>query len=330
MQAALAMQEEGRFDDDGSNPPFWSYARDWWIWDKCPYVKESLRNGRRLTRGYVGMCRTEMLKYIDPAFHDRPLKEITSGEIDEWKYALHERHGLSKKSANNYLTILRTMFDYWWRHGVIETNPCVKVKPMAAASRRRGILTVGEVRTLFSRPGLWRNPVAELANLTAAITGMRMGEIQALRHRDVRLDGLLVVEHSWSEEYGLKETKTYRSREIPIPATFARRLYAQNGHDDEFVFSIGDPHKPLRRSCILDNLRSALERMGVPKAVQDSRGICFHSWRHYLNTRLRESGLPDAITQQITGHSTMEMTEHYSHITGHDLDKVLEVTGEIL
>lgn len=122
-----------------------------------------------------------------------------------------------------------------------------------------------EVRTLFSHPGLWLNPVAELANLTAAITGMRMGEIQALRHCDVRLDGLLVVEHSWSEEYGLKETKTYCSREIPIPDKFARRLYAQNGQDDEFVFSIGDSHKPLRRSCILDNLRSALERMGYLK-----------------------------------------------------------------
>ena len=175
MQVALAMQEDGRFDDDDANPSFWSYARDWWIWDKCPYVKESVRNGRRLTRGYVDMCRTEMLKYIDPAFHDRPLKEITSGEIDEWKYALHERHGLSKKSANNYLSILRTMFDYWWRHDIIETNPCVKVKPMAAASRQRGILMVDEVRTLFLHPGLWQNLVAELANLTAAITGMRMG-----------------------------------------------------------------------------------------------------------------------------------------------------------
>lgn len=97
---------------------------------------------------------------------------------------------------------------------------------MAAASRQRGILTVEEERTLFSHPGLWQNPVAELANLTAAITGMRMGEIQAFRHCDVRLDGLLVVGHSWPEEYGLKETKAYRLREIPVPAKFARRLYA--------------------------------------------------------------------------------------------------------
>ena len=73
---------------------------------------------------------------------------------------------------------------------------------MAAASRQRGILTVEEERTLFSHPGLWQNPVAELANLTAAITGMRMGEIQAFRHCDVRLDGLLVVGHSWPEEIG--------------------------------------------------------------------------------------------------------------------------------
>lgn len=86
----------------------------------------------------------------------------------------------------------------------------------------------------------------------------------------------------------------------------------------------------MRRSCILNNLRSALERMGVPKAVQDSRGICFHSWRHSLNAPLRECGLSGTIMQQIIGHSTMEMTEHYSHITGHDLDKVLEVIGEIL
>lgn len=43
-----------------------------------------------------------------------------------------------------------------------------------------------------------------------------------------------------------------------------------------------------------------------------------------------DTNLSDVITQQITGHSTMEMTEYYSHITGYDLDKVLEVIGEIL
>ncbi|MDD7200479.1 MAG: hypothetical protein PUH55_01530 [Spirochaetales bacterium] len=80
MEKALEMQAEGAWEPSGDGS-WWSYARDWWIWDKCPYVKESVRNGRRLTRGYVDMCRTEMLKYIDPAFHDRPLKEITSGEI---------------------------------------------------------------------------------------------------------------------------------------------------------------------------------------------------------------------------------------------------------
>ena len=100
-----------------------------------------------LTKGYVAMCRAEMMRYIDPVFHDRQLLDITSGEIDEWKYSLHEKHGLPGKSTNNYLTILKTMFDYWWRHGIIETNPCVKVKPMAAASRQRGILTVEVERT---------------------------------------------------------------------------------------------------------------------------------------------------------------------------------------
>ena len=177
--------------------------------------------------------------------------------------------------------------------------------------------------------GLWQNPVAELANLTAAITGMRMGEIQALRHCDVRLDGLLVVEHSWSEEYGVKENTNPSSCPFCSYSLLANSAGTGISHKRYIFVSIGDPHKPLRRSCILDNLCSALERMGVSKAVQDSRGICFHSWRFYLNTPLRESGLPDSIAQQNTEHSTMEMTEHYSHITKHNLDKVLEITGEI-
>lgn len=65
MQVALAMQEEGRFDDDDANPSFWSCTRDWWTRDKYTYAKESIGSLRK----YVSICSTGMLKYI-AVFHD--------------------------------------------------------------------------------------------------------------------------------------------------------------------------------------------------------------------------------------------------------------------
>lgn len=52
METAISLQASGAWDEQPAGP-FWDYAHDWWICDKCPYVRESLRNGRMLTKGYV-------------------------------------------------------------------------------------------------------------------------------------------------------------------------------------------------------------------------------------------------------------------------------------
>ena len=49
--------------------------------------------------------------------------------------------------------------------------------------------------------------------------------------------------------------------------------------------------KPLDHKTIYDALYKALERVGIPEAGRRERNITFHSWRHFLNTRMRGRSL---------------------------------------
>jgi integrase len=100
------------------------------------------------------------------------------------------------------------------RRGIIASNPADAIKPLSKDSKTRGILAVDEVKTLFG-PNVvveyWTTSTYSLANRTAATTGMRMGEIHALRWCDIGKDRI-TVHHSWDRRFGLKTTKTAKER----------------------------------------------------------------------------------------------------------------------
>ena len=62
----------------------------------------------------------------------------------------------------------------------------------------------------------WENETAKLACLIASYTGMRQGEIAALRLQDIGEDRIY-IRHSWGKYDGLKTPKNGEEREIRIP-----------------------------------------------------------------------------------------------------------------
>ena len=73
----------------------------------------------------------------------------------------------------------------------------------------RGILTRKEVERLFSFE--WENKKQQLANMLVAFTGMRAGEVSALRYCDI-YDGRIYVNHNWSVVDGEKDPKRHEVR----------------------------------------------------------------------------------------------------------------------
>lgn len=311
--------------DGSASITFGTYFKDWWGPD-CPYARESVRNGKKLSGSYVRGGAGANRNYIMPYFGRMSLSDVTRGKVERFKFALVEEKGLANKSALTYLDYLSVMLEYAARYEMIPDNPCRHIRRLSANSRTRGVLTVDEAGMLFDGP--WLNPIAELANYTAMLTGMRLGEILALKAEDVH-PGFIHVASSWSSKDGLGPTKTGVIRDVPIPKALHSRLSAFFQDDGQWVFTL-DNIRPISRHCVVHSLRKRMEAIGISHELQVSRMLCFHSWRYFLNSQLRASGLPDAITKQVTGHATDAMMEHYTRLTAFDERKVVDAQDRLV
>ena len=92
----------------------------------------------------------------------------------------------------------------------LKNNPMNNIKLLQKNCRVKSILTYEEVKMIFNPDKIsqiWKNDIIFTANLLAASTGLRMGEIQALQPENIFIDYIHVC-HSYDRKYGLKETKT--------------------------------------------------------------------------------------------------------------------------
>ena len=75
--------EEGRLIPDRP-VRFAELAQDFWVWDRCPYVKRKRVRGSTIGRRYVQQCRKRLEMHILPAFGSRRLADIATRDVDAW------------------------------------------------------------------------------------------------------------------------------------------------------------------------------------------------------------------------------------------------------
>ena len=227
---------------------------------------------------------------------------------------------------NNLTSMLTTMLQEAKRQGYIDKNPCKDLRGLSDRSKIRGIITANEAKKIFASKA-WNSDISRVASLLAAVTGMRSGEILALRYEDIKADHIH-VEHSYDARFGLKGTKTGDVRDLPIPEKVMNDLMKLRAmkQDGQFLFSIlGD--KPVSRWYLLDNLRKVMDAEEID---WEKRNVGFHSWRHFLNTQLLSHGISGEKTREITGHATEEMTQRYKHFELEDFRDIIIVTENII
>jgi integrase len=261
-----------------------------------------------------------------PYFGAYKLDKITPTLVEEWLVKLQEQ-GYSNVSINHFLTTFKVIINEAFRRGDIENNITQSIKPLSEHSKEKGILTVEEATKILNEASwekVWsKQRMHYIYNLTAAQTGMRCGEIQALHKENVFPDHIL-VKHAWDRKFGLKGTKTGKERTIPISSDLYQKLMdiADIQTAGPYIFSASSGKQPVEHKSVYKWFQKAFLNIGITEEERRKRNITFHSWRHYVNSKLRAQGIPDSIIQSITGHSDLKMTEHYTHFTLEDLNKV--------
>lgn len=148
--------------------------------------------------------------------------------------------------------------------------------------------------------------------LTAAMSGLRQGELLALRWRDIDWSArkIRVRRNYVRGEYGKPKSKR-SSRAVPLATRLARELehHSQRSRyqtDDDLVFGHPELGSPLDRSMVRKRFRRALREAG---ARPDLR---FHDLRHTFGTRMAAAGVSLRTLQEWMGHRDIKTTQIYA------------------
>ena len=258
---------------------------------------------------YTSMAR----RHLGPFFGARSLASIRVDAVAGYIQAKMQE-GLAPKTISNHLNFAHAVFGHAMKRGWATANP------VAAADRPRGRSRNGDVRFLTADeidallgavPSDLHGPTDVALYLTAAYTGLRQGELAALRWRDVDWEaGVVRVRRNFTRG-GFGTPKSRRSvRAVPMAKRVAselkhHRASTRHARDDDLVFGHPNTGQPYDASRMRKRFRVALESAGI-------RAVRFHDLRHSFGTRMAAAGAPLRAIQEWMGHSDYATTLIYA------------------
>jgi integrase len=261
-------------------------------------------------RGYESIMRAHLL----PAFGERRLEDITAEEVEAWSAQLAAR-GLANSTRLRILTCLFGVMKRAKRVWKLPRNPIADVeKPVQShAAIELEVFSPEEIHALVRAAESEQDAAIFL---TAAFTGLRRGELVALRWRSVDFTRRTIrVVASYSER-SLSTPKSGRARSVPMAPLVAEALarLANRGHDDledDLVFP-GSFGEYLDGSALYRRYKLALKRARL-------RPLRFHDLRHTFGTQVISN--PSVSILQLKawmGHQDIDTTMKYLHYAPRD------------
>ena len=234
---------------------------------------------------------------ILPALGALALDAIGTRELDRYR-ARRVAAGLHAKTVNDEVALVLHMLGLAKRWGIITEVPtCARLKVPPSTF---DFLTFEEADRLEAVGG----PMV----VVALRTGLRRGELRALRWQDVDLvAGRIVVAQALDDRGVVTPPKNGRTREIPLGDDV---LAALRGHrhlrgplvfckDNGAAFTQREMERPLQRACVRAGLRP----------------VGWHTLRHSFASHLTMRGVPPLAVMQLGGWSSLAMVQRYAHLS---------------
>lgn len=224
------------------------------------------------------------------------LNDLAIGKVDAFLLDLAQQDK-SARTRNSYRQAIVGFAEWCVVKGRLPHNPLKSVsKAEGRAMRQRRALTVAELTKLLTATEK-RCPERALLYRIALYTGLRKGEIAALRVRDLRLDDQRPTLHLEG-----RFTKNKKDAVLPLVPFLADllRTHCQGKASDARVIAV--PTKVNLR------IRKDLLVAGIAFKDESGRYADFHALRKCTATLLALGGVHPRIAQQILRHSSIDLT----------------------
>lgn len=300
-------------------PTLGNFAKPYFKFDECPYIKMLHRMGKNFSEDFAAARRGHLDNYILKKFGNKYLADINNAaQIEKWLLSLN----LSNQTLNHIKYTFKIVMEEAEREGLINNNPLLKVRRFSThVAKKKDILTPQELAKAFPNnliklSGIWKRPLYGTLFQLLLTSGLRTGEARALKwkHFD-KGNKLVTVCRAMKNKNEIGLPKNGKTRIIRIPSHTVlileeyRALSCYNEEED-FIFPGRNPFHPISKEAIIENFRKGLDRASISV---EQRNLVPHSLRHTYNT-VSVTQLPGDVVRQLTGHSDEKMTEHYNHV----------------
>lgn len=257
------------------------------------YVKNNNKPSEYINRRYI------LKSTVIPFFGKKIVSEIKSYDIEMYKSYLLQKRRVNPKTVNNYLCILSRCLKSALEWQIIEFMP--KIKLMKVPPYKYDYLTDEEAIELLKHArGHWHDMI-----LLAIRTGLRFGEIIALKWEDINLrERTLTVNRNIVR--GIEGSpKNNKTRIVPLTASVLFMLKERpREYEKVFYFRKG---LPLKHDFCRDNLHAICKEAGLRK-------IGWHQLRHSFASHLAARRNSIVAIKELLGHSDIKTTMRYAHV----------------
>ena len=241
-------------------------------------------------------------------FHTPP-DQLTEPQIRE--YLLHLKN--DRKFASASLGIAYAGIKFFYTHTAARDWKSLERIRVRRDKKLPDVLSRDEVRRLIDAV---RTPHNRAYFWTVYSLGLRLTEGLHLHVADI--DSARMMVH-------VRHGKGARDRFVPLPTTTLKALreyWASHRHPTWLFPATGRDHRaaatadhPMERSSVQGALRRVVRDLGLRKAIS------IHTLRHSYATHLLEAGVNLRLIQQYLGHSSLQTTMVYLHLTAASQDQ---------
>lgn len=295
-----------------SNTDLFGYIALEWFEIITPQVKESTNNK------YWNL----LTLYVLPQFGSKQLNEITHDFIESQCNILLtkggcKQNGLSAKTVSDILSLIRNILQFAIKKGKNISCDAHSIQIKRQVKEMR-VLSLAEQKKLckYLHSDL---SAYNIGILLCLFTGLRVGEICALRWEDISFSEQTIHIHhtvqriqnrNMSEQKTKIVVTTPKSacsvRTIPIPHDLINILASYKANATGYLLTNSE-QRIIEPRTMQNRFKKALEKSSVDPAN-------YHSLRHTFATRCVELGFDVKSLSEILGHASVKITmDRYVH-----------------
>ena len=278
---------------------------------RCPFWKEVVREFL-CSFTISGMSKNTVLNYRSnleahtlEIWKNKRISEIVESDIF---YLIQEKmEKYSDAHKKNMLKHIRAVFKHGIKKGYIHRDPTPKIT-FKKKEKIKNVLNEAEMKKFLSIAKLQKHPWFPIWAL-ACTTGMRNGELYALRWRNVDLDRrILKVSEAWTRQDGFKETKSGDDRIVEIAHNILPlMLELKRNKSNDFVlprlkYWSTSGQSMILKKFLLDNgfnvirfhdLRASWATLMLSKGVEPIKIMAMGGWKDLktMQIYIRKSGI---------------------------------------